>query len=369
MLDDRGRVIASDAAAEQVLLQSRHVMRVSKVFIGDSFKFRQPSANEVSARILLGGLAGWGVDADGVNPGDSGLHLALAVVDAGFVIEEQSGEVQGGLSPVQPQVVGGERHQHGPHSKINPCSCLQRPHAGVDHGIPCDALLPYFEQILAEVIFAEPVEGRIDVAEFNGRFIFEFLDEVAVPCQPRFETGKRLEPGGIDVCLVLFIAQLQDSSAPGVYGFADGEAAEGQEGADATAGFGGGEGAGHFAAVVESAGVQEGVQAVFSGLSSAGLRRADAWCCETSLLPCEGRDGRDLQVGWQRRNCGRFGNRGLPHSLFPDGGPVIAAGQSPHDSVAGKLVARNIVGSRPRTDSTIPLVTDPVAGFFVSING
>jgi hypothetical protein len=31
-------------------------------------------------------------------------------------------------------------------------------------------------------------------------------------------------------------------------------------------------------------------------------------------------------------------------------------------------VARNTVGSRPRTDSPIPLVTDPVTGFFVAID-
>ncbi len=103
-----GRVIASDATAEQILLQTAHAMRLGKVFVRDSFQFRHPFANEVAVGILVSGLASGRVDADGIDPGDSGLHLALAVVNAGFVVEEQSGEVQSGLSPVQPQMVGGK---------------------------------------------------------------------------------------------------------------------------------------------------------------------------------------------------------------------------------------------------------------------
>lgn len=168
---------------------------------------------------------------------------------------------------------------------------------------------------------------------------------------------------------LLFMAQLQQSLATGLYGFANGEAAEGQAGADAAAGFGSGEGAGHFAAVVEAAGVQEGVEIFHSGFSSAGLRGADARCAQSGLLPCEQRDGGNPDVWRRRRDGGGFGDDGLSHPLLPDGGPVIAAGQSADNSVARKLAARNPAGSRPCPDSSIPLITEPVAGFLVSIDG
>ena len=60
------------------------------------------------------------VDTNGIDAGDTGLHLTLAVVNAGFEVEELPRQQHPRESPVKPEVIAGERHHHRPHPKRQP---------------------------------------------------------------------------------------------------------------------------------------------------------------------------------------------------------------------------------------------------------
>ena len=70
-------------------------------------QFREPLADEVAGGVVVLALFDRVVDADGVDAGGAGLHLALAPVDAGFVVDEQPRQVQAALAPREPEVVAG----------------------------------------------------------------------------------------------------------------------------------------------------------------------------------------------------------------------------------------------------------------------
>ena len=60
------------------------------------------------------------IDSDGIDAGDTGLHLRLAEVNTRFKIDEMFGEELSRFSPVQPKLVGCKTHQCGPHSEVDP---------------------------------------------------------------------------------------------------------------------------------------------------------------------------------------------------------------------------------------------------------
>ena len=101
-----------------------------------------PSPNEVPVRVLVQGLLGGRIDAQGVDARGAALHLHLAPVDARFEVGELPRQVQAGGAPMQPQVVGRKAHQHGPHAEIQPAGGVEAAHAGVHHGVARLPVLP-----------------------------------------------------------------------------------------------------------------------------------------------------------------------------------------------------------------------------------
>lgn len=78
------------------------------MFVWNICQFRNVTANENSLWVLIGHLFDRRVDPHRVDSSDARLHLNLAVMDARFIIEEQSGQIDSRFSPVQPKVVTGK---------------------------------------------------------------------------------------------------------------------------------------------------------------------------------------------------------------------------------------------------------------------
>ena len=72
-------------------------------------------------------------------------------------IEELPRQEDRWLTPMQPKMVGGKRHEHGPHSKIDPTVVMQVSHAGIDHRKASCTRLPCLETFVIELIFPKTI--------------------------------------------------------------------------------------------------------------------------------------------------------------------------------------------------------------------
>ena len=82
--------------------------------------FGHPLSNELPLWIQLLALLNGIVDSQRVDSGCARLHLQLAEVDSRLIVGKGLCQVRMNFPPVQPKVVAGIGHQHGPHPKINP---------------------------------------------------------------------------------------------------------------------------------------------------------------------------------------------------------------------------------------------------------
>ena len=60
------------------------------------------------------------VYAIGIHASGASLHLQLRVVDAWLVVEKTARENGRQRPPVEPQIVAGERDEHGAHAEVEP---------------------------------------------------------------------------------------------------------------------------------------------------------------------------------------------------------------------------------------------------------
>ena len=111
-------------------------------------QFRHPFPDKFASRVVVKPLFNRIVDANGVHARRTRLHLNLAVVDPGLIVSEETPQPRCGRSPIQPQVIACETHQHRAHSKVEPTCCLEVAHAGIDHGVASHPLLPSLKPIL-----------------------------------------------------------------------------------------------------------------------------------------------------------------------------------------------------------------------------
>lgn len=120
------------------------------------------------------------------------MHLDLRPMNAGFVVDEEAGEVESGVAPMEPKVVTGEAHEHGSHAEVNPAGGVQGPHASIDHGEAGAALAPGGESGIVPVGVGsvELVAGASKIEELEVGGVFELLHEVAVPAEA---AGERFE--------------------------------------------------------------------------------------------------------------------------------------------------------------------------------
>ena len=78
-------------------------------------------------------------------------------------------------------MIGGKRNQHRPHAEVDPARLLKRAHTGIDQWIACPTRRPCLEVGGVELVFSQAVKRRVHVVEFDRRFVFQFLHEMAVP--------------------------------------------------------------------------------------------------------------------------------------------------------------------------------------------
>ena len=92
-------------------------------------------------------------------------------------------------------MIGGKTHHHGAHAKGQPAPGIKVTHAGINQRIARPALLPGGKARCGVVrpLFQRMI-GRMKRAEFRSRFIFQLLDEMAVPVQTAFKALDRAGP-------------------------------------------------------------------------------------------------------------------------------------------------------------------------------
>lgn len=190
---------------EKLLFGSAHrpslVDHRARVFA--SSKFRYPAPDELASRILVALLLGGRIDAERIDARGSRLHLHLAPVDTRLKVEKLSGQMKAGFTPMQPQVMCGEAHEHRAHAKIQPARSVQTSHACIDQGIPGVAVFPCFEACKVKVILPQAIVTSRCIKPFEGGLGFQPLNEVAMPVQA---PDKTMQMPGEAMCVGVVLA-------------------------------------------------------------------------------------------------------------------------------------------------------------------
>ncbi len=93
-----------------------------------------PFLDKNPRRVVVVGLFHGVINTDGVDARHAGLHLELRVVNARLEIQKKRCQMHRARLPGLPQQVREERHQHGPHPKIEVARLVQTTHTGVHEG-------------------------------------------------------------------------------------------------------------------------------------------------------------------------------------------------------------------------------------------
>ena len=287
-------------------------------------------------------------------------------MDTGFEVEKVAGEEDGGGTPVEPEVIGGEGGEHGAHAEVDPAGGFGGAHAGIDHGEAGEAFGPCGEAFAAlggvGGGFAEIVVGAVEVMEFEGGFVFEFLDEVAVPAETGGERAEGVAPwfdgrvcgdgDGLEV-MEGGVGLLDDR--------AEGDGAPYEVRAETGAGGSGGERTAHAAAVVDGAVGEERVErgeGVFgaAGLAEFGGRREAEIVGGAASVAADAFDGGELVGSWEER---------LAHAGFPEIGPAVAGAETADDPVLGEFGPWDAAVAAPCGDGAVACVGPVGPGFLV----
>ena len=100
MLDDGLWVVVADTTPIAQLLIMTHQVRLSDVLSGDASKLGDPSTNEGPLRILVRDLLDRRVDAHSVDARRAALHLQLAIMYAGLIVQELARKVKTSRAPM-----------------------------------------------------------------------------------------------------------------------------------------------------------------------------------------------------------------------------------------------------------------------------
>ena len=112
-------------------------------------------------------------------------------MNAGLVVEKLPTKPRCKTSPIKPKVIARETHKHRAHAKVDPARGNKRAHTRVDHRIARLSTLPREQSRLADTrqeIIAERLTRPRHTTRFDVGFIFQLLDEVAVPREAREKT-------------------------------------------------------------------------------------------------------------------------------------------------------------------------------------
>ena len=121
------------------------------------------------------------VNSNGINPRDTGLHLHLAVVDAGFIVCKQARQMRPCDAPIEPKLVAGEAYEHGAHAKCDPPFRDEVAHAGIDKGKTRSPICPGLKMRGIMRGFAQIFKGGMHAMRLNFWLVFNLLNEMTSP--------------------------------------------------------------------------------------------------------------------------------------------------------------------------------------------
>ena len=136
LLEDDGlRIVTTNHACGAALLRLVHLPRLGQELKRHPRQLRHPTTNKDALWVLILRLLRWRVDAKGIDRSRSTLHLHLTPMDTRLKIEKLPSQMKACRTPMQPEVIRREAHQHRPHPKVNPSRCTQAAHAGINHRV------------------------------------------------------------------------------------------------------------------------------------------------------------------------------------------------------------------------------------------
>ena len=145
-------------------------------------ELRTPLTDANPFRIMVRPLFDRVVDPDRVDRRAPRLHLTLAPVNAGLVVDELTCKMQSTLTPGKPQVVARKGHQHRPHAEVDPAMGPQGTHAGIHERHSGASFTPGLQPL--DIRCADAAHEGMEITEFNRGLILQLLDEMAVPVEP-----------------------------------------------------------------------------------------------------------------------------------------------------------------------------------------
>ena len=266
--------------------------------------------------------------------------------------------------PVEPEMVARKTHQHRPHTEIQPARGLHAPHAGIDHRIASEPVLPGLEPAGSlggfREILAKPVTSPRHVFKFDARLVLELLHKVAMPAKAGGKTAERSVPSPIHAgstqhgFLESGDALLQQTDRCGHRKTSPCEIR-----ADARASGPPFERTRHRHAVISAAMIQKRIQSGLGDSFTAALRPR---FFRNRILAFK----RQWVVGQRGpvQKLWRF-DKWTVHRLLPALGPAVAIFQTPNHSVLTKLMPTNSSPLAPGLHREIATISPVRAGFLV----
>ena len=205
-------------------------------------------------------------------------------------------------------------------------------------------------------------ERGVKAVALDGRLIFELLDEVAMPVQPRNEG---VDGAQIHVALLWWHIGHGDPLGVGRLGhFTHRQRAEGQMRRQARAGLGGGDGRGHLLMIDPAPPRQEAVEQRYRVSPSAGLAHQAGVRCDAQFV----RGGQPSGVNVSH-TCGRNGYRRLPcgHQRFPAGRPSVSVVIRADHAELPVLMPWNTGGSGPSQHVLVAGERPQSSGFHMGV--
>ncbi len=277
-------------------------------------------------------------------------------MDAGFVIGEEARQHRAGVAPVQPQVVGGHRHQHRAHPEVDPAGGLQRAHAGVHEGDAGLSPHPCPEAGGVGRARAQPFAGGVQAAVFQRRLVLELLDEMVAPGEARLEGAQTSGPA---------VAHAAQSALPrggGPGGLAHRQGAKRQVRRKARTGLCPLQRRRHGAAIVAATLGQEAVERPqHLGAAAALATRAGIGAQAEPRGP-----GPGVAPGGHRLQPLRHRHRLGEDEAIAPGGPAVAALQPAHHAGLRQFFPDDALRARPPPHCPVAGIGPGVSRFLVA---
>lgn len=184
-----------------------HLPGLVNMCVGDMQEFGNPLFDEAALGVVVAPLLHGVVDAYGMYPHGTGLHLKLRVMNTGFIIKKLPGEPVCACLPGLPEVMGKEGDEQAAHPEIEVPGLGHATHTGIYDGVTGLSLLPGVYQIFSYSI-PNVIKAGIEIVELHPAFVFKFLNKMAMPVQATDEKGQVVPVAGIGKCVQALLIDL-----------------------------------------------------------------------------------------------------------------------------------------------------------------